>query len=52
MLILRTNGKISKREGIEEQGATTLFYLVRGQGQAIMELGIIDNICILLILVS
>jgi hypothetical protein len=49
MLIFTTNGKIRKREGIEEQGATSLFYPTRGQGKAIMELGIIDHICILLI---
>ena len=49
MLISKTNGKIRKREGIEEQGDTSLLYLARGQGQAIMELGIIDHIFILLI---
>ena len=51
MLILTTNGKIRKKEDIEEKGATSLLQPVRGQGKEIMELGIIDHICIFLILV-
>jgi hypothetical protein len=43
MLILKTNGKIRKREGIEEQVATSLFWPARGQGKASMELGTIDH---------